>query len=196
VTGADPSPSNGPSETGFTIREMRWSDFDGLRETYFLLYEERASGYPIGIGLFRERPTYADEARWFSGIFQRVQSGESVASIAEVDGQAVGSCIVTRVGPTEGSEAAHMGDLGILIHREYRGRGIGSALLKDSLRQCRGKFGIVRLAVFSFNEGARRLYERFGFVPYGHLPKALRRGTEYFDEDLMFLDLTGPEANR
>jgi len=192
------SPSSGPTATplGFEIRELRWSDFDGLRETYFSLYEERATGYPIGIGLFRDRPSYADEVRWFSGVYQHVLAGDSVAAIADVGGRAVGSCFVNRHGPTEASEGGHVGELGILVDRLHRGSGIGTELLRDALRQCRGKFEIVRLSVFATNPGARRLYERFGFVPCGRIPKAIRRGNEYVDEDLMVLDLGRLDANR
>ncbi len=185
-----------PGAPSFRIRELRWTDFDDLIRTYWLLYEERDAGYPIGIGLFQERPTLADEARWFLRLFEQVQDGSMVASIAEGDGHAVGGCYVHRVGPSETSEAAHMGELGILVHRDWRGRGVGSALLRDALARCRGKFEIVRLAVFVNNPRARALYERFGFVPYGRLPKALHRGGEFIDEDLMYLDLGRRDENR
>jgi RimJ/RimL family protein N-acetyltransferase len=180
----------------FQVRALRWSDFDDLRETYYLLYAERDAGYPIGIGLFGDRPSLADEARWFHSLFGRVLDGSTIASIAEANGHAVGGCYIGRVGPTEDSEAAHVGELGILVHRDWRGRGVGSALLKDALGRCRGKFEIVRLAVFVNNPRARALYERFGFVPYGRLPKALRRGGEFVDEDLMYLDLGPAHTNR
>jgi len=190
VTGHPPSPAP------VRLRELRWTDFDDLREAYYLLYEERDSGYPIGIGLFGHRPSLADEAQWFQGLFARVQNGATIASVAEVGGHAVGSCMVNRVGPSEDSEAAHMGELGIMVHRDWRGRGVGSALLEDALARSRGKFEIVRLAVFVNNPRARALYERFGFVPYGRLPKALRRNGEFVDEDLLYLDFGTAPANR
>lgn len=177
------------------IREVAWGDFQGLVDTYWLLYEERETNPEIGITLFGSRPSHADEAQWFARTFERVLSGASVMRVAEVDRHVVGNCLVNRVGATADSEEAHVGDLGILVHRDFRGRGIGSALMRATLAACRGRFDVVRLSVFSANAGARRLYERLGFVPYGHLPGAVRRGGRYLDVDLMRLDLRPPHAN-
>ena len=55
---------------------------------------------------------------------------------------------------------------GIAVHKEYRGRGIGSQLLNGIVNHARENgFGTVRLDVIDTNPGARRLYERNGFVP-------------------------------
>jgi len=180
----------------FAIRELRWSDFDGLREAYYLLYDERAVRGDIGITLFGRRPSYSDEVAWFSHLYQRALSGEAVVSVAEVEGRAIGNCTVGRVGPSEDFEMGHVGELGILVHRDHRGAGVGSALLASAIEQCRGKFELLRLSVFSVNVRARRLYERFGFVPVGTLPRVVRRGNNYFDEDVMVLDLRPSHANR
>jgi RimJ/RimL family protein N-acetyltransferase len=180
----------------FVVRELRWTDFDALSKAWFLLFEERTVQRDIGITLYRTRPSAQDEVTWFANLYRQAISGEAIVAVAEQDGRAVGSCTVHRVGPSEDSETAHMGDLGILVHRDHRGRGIGRALLSSALAQCRGKFELVRLSVFSVNRRARKLYEEFGFVYVGTLPRAIRRGDDYFDEDLMVADLTGPHANR
>lgn len=175
---------------------MRWSDFDDLVETYFQLYEERERGEPIGITLFGERPSRADEVEWFARGYRRVLLGDEVWIVAEVEGRTVGSCVIGRAAPNALSEQAHIGVLGILVRREYRGRGVGTALLTHALEAAKEKFEVVRLDVFSVNEGARRLYERFGFVLSGHVPRAIKRGDRYYDEDQMVLrfdrDSPGP----
>jgi RimJ/RimL family protein N-acetyltransferase len=178
------------------VRELRWSDFDGLREAYYLLYEERLVHPEIGITLFGTQPSHADEVAWFSDLYRRVESGAAVVVVAEQDGRVIGNCTVGRVGPTDDFEGGHVGVLGILVHRDHRSRGVGSALLARALEQCRGRFELVRLTVFSVNVRAHRLYERFGFVDVGTLPAAVRRGDRYFDEQLMVLDLREPNANR
>jgi ribosomal protein S18 acetylase RimI-like enzyme len=169
------------------VRSVRWSDFDDLRETYYHLYDERDRGEPIGITLFQDRPSLADEVEWFSRQYHRVLSGDAVMSVAEVDGRVVGNCVIDREGANATSEMGHIGVLGILVHAGFRGKGIGSALLRHALEACRGRFEVVRLAVFSANQNAQRLYRRFGFETVGHIPRAVRRGTTYFDEDEMLL---------
>jgi RimJ/RimL family protein N-acetyltransferase len=177
---------------GLIVRDVRWSDFEDLREMYYGLYEERERGEPIGITLFRERPSLADEVEWFSQAYRRVLAGDEVLSVAEVDGRAVGNCAVTRSGPSRSSEVGHVGNLGILVDAPYRGQGIGTALMRHAIAQCRGKFEVIRLTVFSVNEGAQRLYRRFGFAPCGHRARAVRRGTAYYDEEEMVLFLDRP----
>jgi RimJ/RimL family protein N-acetyltransferase len=178
-----------------SIRELRWSDFDAVRDTYLLLYDEREQNSEIGITLFESRPSYSDEVAWFADLYRRVLAGDALVAVAESDGRSVGQCTVRRVGPTAESEAGHVGELGILVHRDHRGRGIGRALLARVLEACAGKFELVRLSVFATNVRARKLYEEFGFVRVGTLPRAIRRGTAYFDEELMVRPLPRSPAN-
>lgn len=176
------------------VRDVRWTDFDDLRETYYHLYEERDRGDRIGITLFRERPSLADEVAWFGGQYARALRGEDVWSVAEREGHVVGNCHIGRVGASPSSEQAHVGLLGILVNEAHRGTGVGTALLEHALAAARGRFEVVRLSVFTFNQDAKRLYARFGFVDSGHVPRAIRRGGAYFDEDEMVLLLDAPSG--
>jgi RimJ/RimL family protein N-acetyltransferase len=171
------------------VREVRWSDFDDLREMYYSLYDERDRGEPVGITLFTERPSLSDEVAWFAGAYRNTLDGHQVFSVAEENGRVIGNCQVHRSGPSPQSEAGHVGVLGILVHRDHRGKGAGTALLTHALAACRGRFEVVRLSVFATNPRARQLYERFGFVEVGRVPRAVRRGAQYFDEDEMVLVL-------
>ncbi len=173
------------------VRELRWTDFDPLREMYYLLYEERVSNPDIGIALFAERPGYEDEAKWFADLYRRALRGDAIVRVGELDHRVVGNCVVGRHGPSASSELGHVGTLGILVHRDARGQGVGEALLRATIEACRGTFEIVRLSVLVPNSRARRLYERHGFVGIGRVPGAVRRGDRRIDEDLMALDLRG-----
>ena len=54
---------------------------------------------------------------------------------------------------------------GIAVHPEMRGRGIGTRLLEELTSYARREgYDQVRLDVIDTNPGARRLYERHGFV--------------------------------
>ncbi len=56
------------------------------------------------------------------------------------------------------------------VAEAYRGRGIGSRLLAHAEAHFRPRARHMFLCVSSFNDGARRLYERLGYVRVGELP--------------------------
>ena len=54
---------------------------------------------------------------------------------------------------------------GIAVHKDYRGQGIGSRLLRRVIDYARENgYATIRLDVIDTNPGAQRLYERRGFV--------------------------------
>lgn len=171
------------------IRELRSSDGKAIIQGYLDLYRERDEDPTIGIYLFERPPTAESESRWFEGLLRAVSERRKIVAVAEVDGRAVGICEVTVRGPPERGELSHVADLGLLVHRGYRRQGIGEALLRDVLAGARGRFELVVLSVFSVNEGAKHLYQKVGFLRYGTLPAAVKRGGRYFDSDEMYIDL-------
>jgi len=163
------------------VRPVRWSDFDDLREMYYGLYEERERGDFVGIHLFTDRPSPADEVAWFSAAYRRVLEGDAVFSVSEEGGRVVGNCMIACASPSARSETGHVGVLGILVHHDHRGKGVGRALLAHALDACRGRFEVVRLSVWVGNDRAKHLYEQFGFTTVGRIPREVRRGGQYFD---------------
>jgi len=170
-----------------TVRELAWGDMPSLVDNYWALYDEVRDDPDLGIGLLPERPTLGEEVKWFADLFRRVQEGSCVAAVAEEDGKAVGLCSVHRRGPPQ--EFHHVGTLGLLVARAYRGHGHGRALLAHTIERCRGRFEQVELTVFLSNEPARALYRSVGFRPWGVEPRAIRRGGRYTDVEHMVLDL-------
>jgi GNAT superfamily N-acetyltransferase len=72
---------------------------------------------------------------------------------------------IGRVYVARSAQETHLIDIALLPG--WRGRGIGTALIRDLLREA-DQAGIpVRLHVFLGNHQARRLYERLGFAPIG-----------------------------
>ena len=195
MTGARPSGAGPGAPPAFLLRELRWEDFPGRMAVYLDLYDEVRENPDLGMTLLLPRPTEADEVSWFSGLYQRVLRGEDVAVIGEIDGRPVG--MVTIVGSRfagRASETSHVGVLGILVARGYRGRGLGEAMMVRALELAQGKFEIVRLVVFSVNVRARRLYERLGFRTTGHLEAEVKRDGRYLDEEMMTLRLSDGKA--
>jgi RimJ/RimL family protein N-acetyltransferase len=68
------------------------------------------------------------------------------------------------------------GELGMMVAADWRGRGVGTALVATAIEWARAR-GLhkLTLSVFPHNEAAVALYRKFGFVEEGRLIKHLRR---------------------
>jgi RimJ/RimL family protein N-acetyltransferase len=169
------------------IRDLRATDFEDLCNYYYEFYDEIEENPDLGITLFQSKPTLADELDWFARLFKAVQEGKDVAFVAEENGRVVGLCEVASL--LKDHEVSHRGELGISLKKEFRGRGIGRALLRRTLEACTGKFEIIELWVFSTNAVAKSLYAEFGFKSSGRRPRAVKRRGKYIDEEYMYLVL-------
>ena len=68
-------------------------------------------------------------------------------------------------------------EIGMLVAREWRGRGVGSALMAAGIdwARARGNIHKLSLGVFAHNAAGIALYEKFGFVEEGRRVKHYRR---------------------
>lgn len=91
--------------------------------------------------------------------------------VAVADGRIVGSIHVT-------ASRHGYGELGMAVAREWRGRGVGSALLAAAIDWARDR-GLhkLSLSVFPHNAAAIALYRRFGFVEEGRRVRQYRRAS-------------------
>lgn len=66
---------------------------------------------------------------------------------------------------------AHQCEFGIIVGHGYRGKGVGTELLKNLIHLAKTQFHIelLHLQVYSENP-AIHLYKRFGFTEFGHQP--------------------------
>ncbi len=87
--------------------------------------------------------------------------------------------------------AGHRCELGIGIERNYRGNGLGKALMLTAIRFVRETPGLdyIDLRVFSHNTVARALYRQLGFVETGVVTDLVRIGATSLDDVMMVLDL-------
>jgi ribosomal protein S18 acetylase RimI-like enzyme len=157
--------------TSFEVRRGRAQDARALAELFAAVAEERD-------GIATEPPVDVD-AR--TTQFAASIDGTVVAVAA---GDVVGSLHVeaTRFG---------VGELGMAVAREWRGRGVGSALLGAAIEMARDE-GLHKLSldVFPHNVQAIALYLRFGFVEEGRRVKHYRRASgELWDSIAMGLVL-------
>jgi RimJ/RimL family protein N-acetyltransferase len=82
---------------------------------------------------------------------------------------------------------AHHGTFGIAVHSEWRGKGVGSALIATLLDWAAAHPTIekVGLGVFASNSRARALYRRMGFTKEGVSPRHFKIGSGTYDDDVM-----------
>ena len=74
--------------------------------------------------------------------------------------------------PFYGRPAEHAtAEVSIYIASNYHRRGLGKILLKEAIRQS-PNLGLKSLIgfIFEHNEASLKLFEKFGFEPWGHLP--------------------------
>jgi putative acetyltransferase len=82
----------------------------------------------------------------------------------------------------------HVATLGMHVIADWRGRGVGGALMAEAIRWARWA-GVekIELSVYPDNAAAVALYRRFGFVEEGTLRRHSRKSFGYADELLMGL---------
>jgi ribosomal protein S18 acetylase RimI-like enzyme len=84
----------------------------------------------------------------------------------------------------------------MMVTPEWRGRGVGSALMEAGIAWCRRE-GVekIELSVYPGNTAARALYEKYGFREEGRLTgHSKKQRIGYLDEVLMGLWLTEPPS--
>jgi putative acetyltransferase len=101
--------------------------------------------------------------------------------VASVDGEVVGE-ISLHTTPTRW-RMRHVGSIGMAVHDDWQGRGVGTALMEATLDLADNWLNLTRveLTVYVDNAPAIALYEKFGFEIEGtHRRFAFRNG-EYVD---------------
>lgn len=74
----------------------------------------------------------------------------------------------------------------IIVDEKYRGRGVGTAILKEMEKLAREQFHIelLHLEVYESNP-AIHLYQRFGFVQYGYQRHFIKQNGQYRGKIMM-----------
>jgi RimJ/RimL family protein N-acetyltransferase len=104
---------------------------------------------------------------------------EARAASWTLDGMLIAVADDEIVGSLHVEASRHgFGEIGMAVAREWRGRGVGSALLAAGIEWAR-RHGLHKLSlgVFAHNEAAIALYRKFGFVEEGRRVKQYRRAS-------------------
>ena len=145
--------------------------------------------------MIRAVDAVAREGRWFlRGSFDLTieEETEYIAGlgpekgamiVAEVEDEIVGW---VTIGRGRAEFVRHTAELGLGVARDYRGVGIGAALMKEAIAWARST-GIEKLClgVRADNVVARSLYEKMGFIQEGYQQRHIKTPEGYEDILLM-----------
>jgi RimJ/RimL family protein N-acetyltransferase len=156
---------------GFEVRPAEPADARAMAQLYATVAAERD-------GIATEPPVDISER---AGLFART-AGDTVVAVS--GGQVIGMLHVevSRFG---------FGELGMLVDRDWRGHGVGSALVRAAIDWARGR-GLHKLSleVFAHNAAGIALYRKAGFVEEGRRIRHYRRASgELWDAVVMGLPL-------
>jgi RimJ/RimL family protein N-acetyltransferase len=162
------------------VRPTQPDDLDAAAE---LLAAVAAEGIYIGAEAPVDKATRKE--RWLEDLAR----DDSFSVVAEVEGRIVGFA---------GVDGDRVADLGMLVARDWRGRGVGTRLLSACIAWARARGAHkVALQVWPHNEAALRLYKAFGFEQEGYLRRHYRRRNgELWDAVIMGLLLAAETGKR
>ena len=128
-------------------------------------------------------PTLAEEQQFLA---DHRAADNSVFLIAVAADEVIGMLGCTG-GRRQGNR--HTALLGMSVRREWRDRGVGSALMARAVAWARGSGVVTRieLDVYVENDRARHLYEKFGFEVESCRRRAIYRDGAYHDDLIMAL---------
>ncbi len=115
---------------------------------------------------------------------RREMSEGSRRFVALAENKVVGTgtlSVVTRV------RRRHVGQAGMMVHEDWQGKGVGSALMQAIVDQADNWLNLKRieLEVFTDNVGGIKLYEKFGFEIEGTLRSFAFRDGQYINAYVM-----------
>ena len=103
--------------------------------------------------------------------------------VAVVEDRVIGSL---SIGREANPVTRHVASLGMSVDADWRGKGLGSALMAEAFRWARWA-GVEKLAltVYPHNQRALNLYKKFGFEEEGRLTGHSKKSHGYDDEIVM-----------
>jgi putative acetyltransferase len=170
-------PGGGSPAADFTVRPGRPSDAHSFLDMWREVVAE---------GWFVRTDTVSRSERYYRRrFFRQTWTPDQVSLVAVSRGRVIGHLTAAR---EEGLATRHVATLGMAVASDWRGRGVGSALMSEAIRWGRA-VGVEKLAlsVYPGNEAALALYRKYGFSEEGRLTGHSKKAVGYLDEFVMGL---------
>jgi len=161
-----------------TFREPKATDVKSALEMINSLVEEKAY---ITV---QKKLTLKEEKEYFKKILKDGGKKIRVDLILDINGEVYGSAGVWLI---DDGIRKHVGELGIALKKNARGRGLGEKLFKKIIEKAvkELKIKIVTLFVYSRNKVAINLYKKMGFKKLGVIKKGVSYHGKLIDDYLM-----------
>jgi L-phenylalanine/L-methionine N-acetyltransferase len=126
---------------------------------------------------------YPSREQWRQRL---TDSGEGSYNLVAIAGDRVVGMIGLHTFPNK-PRRRHVGTFGMGVHDDWQGKGIGTALMRACIDLADNWLNLTRLEleVYTDNEPAIRLYERFGFEREGTMRQHAFRDGRYVDSYAM-----------
>lgn len=164
----------------FTVRKAQPEDAAQIIEHMKTIADEPGNG----IALSSSSEYTFTEAELAKIIAERQDSDSALILVAEAEGTIVGYayCFAGRLG------YKHTQDLNVTVNRQWRDKGVGTALLRYMIDWCRANPNVRRLELWVFpnNPRAMHVYEKLGFQHEG-----VRRASYFKQGEMLDLILMG-----
>lgn len=132
-----------------------------------------------------EQNTLESETKYLNELLEKIEKRKAVLLLVFCDGKLIGNSGIDL----RDKAMSHEGVFGISIAKDFRGEGIGKILMTHVLEEAEKnlpELKIITLGVFSDNDLAYEMYEKFGFKEFGRLPKGIKHKKEYVDHIYMY----------
>lgn len=162
------------------VRPMRKTDLKDL-----LKYANKLSREKTFVLFQGEKITLKQEQRFVDSHLRTIKERTGISLLVFIDRKLVG---ITEMASKKNSVLRHVGELGISIHRDARGNGIGLLLMRLLVQEAKKRLPrikILTLSVFGENTIAQKLYRKVGFREFGKLPKGIRHRGKF--DDLIYM---------
>jgi len=165
----------------FHIRAATPADAEAVIAHVHRIADEPGIMIPMAPGEFEM--TVEQERKYLA---ETAAAENSVYFVAEAEGEIIAALNCTG---RKRKAMRHVATIGVSVRQEWRGRGVGTALLQRAIEWAHGTGVVTRLEleVYACNAKAIGLYERFGFVHEGRRQKAVVHNGRYEDDVVMAL---------
>ncbi|MFA5730016.1 MAG: GNAT family protein [Candidatus Paceibacterota bacterium] len=161
-----------------TFREPQMNDLKSSLEMINSLVDEKAY---ITV---QKKLNLKEERKYLKQILKEKEKGTRVDLILDINGKVCGSA---RISLIDKETKGHVGELGISLIKEIRGRGLGEKLLRKIIEKARKelKIKIITLYAYSKNKVAINLYKKVGFKKLGTIKNGINHYGKYVNNDMM-----------